>query len=124
MPPRRGAARKDPRRGADAGEARAVHYGHQDAATLGPVLGWLHKNLNLFPLVFQLPRSSGSKGHLCGSLFYTVTVTSREMEPSRRRGLRGQLELVVTCKARGSCPMTTLSSEEDAGRVRIRTPLE
>jgi hypothetical protein len=66
-----------------------VHHGQQNAATPGPAPGWLHKNPSLFPLVFQLSRCSGSKGHLWGSLFYIVTVTIREMEPSGRRGLRG-----------------------------------
>lgn len=65
------------------------HHGQQNATTLDPAPGWLHKNPNLFPLVFQLPKCSSSKGHLWGSLFYIVTVTIREMEPSRRRVLRG-----------------------------------
>lgn len=52
-----------------------VHRGQQNAATLRSSPWVASQNPILFPLVFQLLRCSGSKGHRWGSLFSIVTVT-------------------------------------------------
>lgn len=117
----------DPMRGADAGEARACSPWATECSHTGSS-PWVASQkpkpvpsgLPTFQMQWLQRPSLGltllhSDGHYQGD------------GAVRKKGIKrpgGQIELVVTCKARGSWLIATLSSEENTGWVRIRTPVE